>query len=276
MAPQEPKTRRNAGPAAQDAGPYAGPAVSLIAQPVRPSDLLPTLHQHAIDRTGGQCSLLFQHNPRNGALHATSGFRLETLRSEPWVPGTEEAALVAGAFDRREPVLVNDLARLMPDLASRVGTRSALLLPLARGEERIGLLAIGLAAPPAGGWTDTVSEVGDAFLVALELLHLRQGEELQRDVRALVAEFSASLSATLNLSAGLDIFCHGTNLLFGADRTSVWIHDRRARSLVLQASSDTVHAARGARVGVDDPSAAAAAALRRSRAEIVTGPSEVT
>jgi hypothetical protein len=41
-------------------------------------------------------------------------------------------------------------------------------------------------------------------------------------------EFSASLSATLNLTAGLDIFCHGANRLFAADRTSVWIHDRRA------------------------------------------------
>jgi PAS domain S-box-containing protein len=274
MAPHEPKTRRNPGAAAQDAGPYAGPAVSLIAQPVRPSDLLPTLHQHAIDRTKGQCSLLFQHNPRNGALHATSGFRLETLRSDPWLPAADEAALVSGAFERREAVLVNDLARVMPDLAGRIGTRSALLAPLTRGDERIGLLVIGLAGPPADGWTDTVTEVGDAFLVALELLHLRQSEELQRDVRTLVADFSASLSATLNLSAGLDLFCAGTNMLFGADRTSVWIHDRRARSLVLQASSETVHAARGTRVAVDDVSAPAAAAMRRTRAEIATASAE--
>jgi PAS domain S-box-containing protein len=252
------------------------PAVSLLAHEVRQSELLPRLHQHALDRTGGQCSLLFQYNPRNGALHATSGFGLETLRSDAWQPPAGEAALVTSAFERREPLLMRDADRRMPDLAARLGRPSALLLPLARGDDRIGLLAVGFAAPPTGEWTDDVAEVGDAFLTALELFHLRQSEELQRDVRALLADFSASLSASLNLSAGLDMFCHGTNLLFGADRTSVWIHDRRARALVLQASSDTVHATRGARVGVDDPSAPAAAALRRSRAEIVTGPAEVT
>jgi PAS domain S-box-containing protein len=250
--------------------------VSLLAHEVRQSELLPKLHQHALDQTGGQCSLLFQYNPRNGALHATSGFGLETLRSDAWQPPSGEATLVANAFERREPLLVRDAGHRMPDLAARLGRPSALLLPLARGDDRIGLLAVGFAAPPTGEWNGGVAEVGDAFLTALELFHLRQSEELQRDVRALLADFSASLSASLNLSTGLDIFCHGTNLLFGADRTSVWIHDRRARSLVLQASSDTARATRGARVGVDDPSAPAAAALRRSRAEIVTGPSEVT
>ncbi|HEX7138199.1 MAG TPA: histidine kinase dimerization/phospho-acceptor domain-containing protein, partial [Vicinamibacterales bacterium] len=252
------------------------PAVSLLAHEVRQSDLLPKLHQHALDHTGGDCSLLFQYNPRNSALHATSGFGLETLRSDPWHPQAGEASVVTGAFDRREPVLVKDADRRMPDLTARLGRPSVLLLPLARGEDRVGLLAIGFAAAPTGERTDEVAEVGDAFLTALELFHLRQSEELQRDVRTLLAEFSASLSASLNLSAALDIFCHGTSLLFGADRTLVWIHDRRARSLVLQASSDTVHAARGARVGVDDLSAPAAAALRRTRAEIVTGPAEVT
>src|SRR5581483_7030138 len=69
---------------------------------------------------------------------------------------------------------------------------------------------------------------------------------------------------------GLDIFCSGANVLFGADRTSVWIHDRRARDLVLQASSDAAHASAGTRIASDDTAAAAAAALRRTRAEIVT------
>src|SRR5262249_27731338 len=101
------------------------------------------------------------------------------------------------------------------------------------------------------------------------LFHLRQSDELERDVRTLLDEFSASLSATLNLAAGLDIFCHGANMLFGADRASVWIHDRRARELVLQASSDTHRSTRGVRVSADDPSAPAAAAMRRARAEIV-------
>ncbi|HEY7287029.1 MAG TPA: ATP-binding protein [Vicinamibacterales bacterium] len=271
MPQHESQTRRRPGPEVSQQ-----PAVSLLAHEVRQSDLLPKLHQHALDHTGGDCSLLFQYNPRNSALHATSGFGLDTLRSDPWQPQGGDAAIVTGAFERREPVLVRDADRRMPDLAARLARPSVLLLPLVRGEDRVGLVAIGFAAAPTGEGTDDVAEVGDAFLTALELFHLRQSEELQRDVRTLLADFSASLSSSLNLSAALDIFCHGTSLLFGADRTSVWIHDRRARALVLQASSDTVHAARGVRVGVDDVSAPAAAALRRTRAEIVTDPAEVT
>src|SRR5581483_8146667 len=99
-------------------------------------------------------------------------------------------------------------------------------------------------------------------------------DELQRDVRALLDEFSTSLSATLNLAAGLDIFCFGANRLFAADRTSVWIHDRRARHLVLQASSDGDHQQRGVTVQTDDMTAPAAAAMRRARAEIVAAGDE--
>src|SRR5207249_8701657 len=76
------------------------------------------------------------------------------------------------------------------------------------------------------------------------------------------------------LAAGLDIFCFGANRLFGADRTSVWIHDRRARHLVLQASSDTEHVSRGMRVSASDPMAPAAAAMRRARAEIMSARDE--
>src|SRR5438093_168725 len=82
--------------------------------------------------TGGFCSLLFQHNPRNGRLQATSGFGLEALRTDPWLPGAEEAAIVADSFARRAPTLVQEMGRQAPDLAARLGTRSALLLPLVR------------------------------------------------------------------------------------------------------------------------------------------------
>jgi signal transduction histidine kinase len=246
------------------------PRVSLLAHTRKPTDLLPHLHQHALDVTGGACSLLFRRNPRNGVLQATSAFGLDELRTDPWVPGPGESALVADAFGRRAPALVIDARSQAPDLAARLNTPAALLLPLVSGTERVGLLAIGFAIPPEGGRVGDAVEVSDAFIAALELFHLRQSDELQRDVRALLDEFSATLSATLNLPAGLDIFCLGANRLFGADRTSVWIHDRRARDLVLRASSDGEHVARGVRVDVDDLSAAAAVALRRTRAEIVS------
>jgi PAS domain S-box-containing protein len=146
---------------------------------------------------------------------------------------------------------------------------AALLLPLARGPERIGLLAVGFADPPARTGIAEMQELGDGFIAALELCRLRRRDELLRDLRALLGAFSDCFSATLSLSAGLDIFCQGANRLFEADRTSVWIHDRRARDLVLRASSQPDHAARGVRVSTEDPISPAASAMRRSRAEIV-------
>jgi PAS domain S-box-containing protein len=246
------------------------PLAALLAHTAKANELLPHLHQHALDATGGVCSLLFQHNPRNDALQPTSGFALDALRTDAWHPRGGEARLLADAFASGAPLLVADLAREAPDLAGRLATRGALLLPLARRGTRVGVLTVGFQTPPASG---AVEEGGmraaDAFLTALELLHLRQAEEMQRDVRELLDEFTASLASTLSLAAGLDIFCYGANRLFGADRTSVWIHDRRARELVLQASSDTAGAARGARVAAEDPSAPAAGAMRHARAEIV-------
>jgi len=246
------------------------PIASLLAHSENANELLPHLHQHALDVTGGVCSLLFRHNPRTGDLQATSGFALDSLRTDPWLPGPEEAALVLEAFTRHAPTLVADTGRQAPELAARLCSRAALLMPLVRGGERVGLLAIGFETPPSAGSVERAGgEVGDAFITALELLHLRQTDELQRDVRELLDEFTGSLAATLNLSAGLDIFCHGANRLFGADRTSVWVHDRRARQLMLQASSEASEVVRGVRVSSDDPSAPAAVAMRRTRAEIV-------
>ncbi len=247
------------------------PLASLLAHSTTPNELLPHLHQHALDVTRGSCSLLFQHNPRTGGLQATSGFGLDTLRTDPWLPGPDEATLVADAFARRVPTLVADTTRQTPDLAARLETGAALLLPLVRRGERVGLLVVGFDHPPSAADVDgDVVEAADLFMTALELFHLRQGEELQRDVRALLEEFTASLSATLNLAAGLDIFCHGANRLFAADRTSVWILDRRARDLVLQASSEAADVARGVRVAADDTSAPGSVGMRRARAEIAS------
>jgi PAS domain S-box-containing protein len=244
--------------------------VSLLAHTTRPSELLPHLHQHAIDVTGGSSTLLFQYNPRNGMLQATSAFRLDELRTDPWQPAAAEATLVDNAFQRRLPILVADADRLMPDLSSRLNTSSALILPLASGADRIGVLAIGFAMPPPSPDIGLdVVDVADAFVAALVMFRFRLSDQLQRDVRLLLDEFSATLSSTLSLAAGLDIFCFGANRLFGADRTSVWIHERKAQEVVLQASSDSGHIARGMRVHTDDPNAPAATALRRTRAEIV-------
>jgi len=251
--------------------------LSLFAAGSRAVDLLPHLHRYALDATGGGCSLLFEHNPRSGALHATSGYGLDELRVDPWLPEPEEAALLSQTFTSRTPILVANLTRQMPDLGVRLGTPSALLVPLAQADTRLGLLAIGFPNAPDMSTIGAASlATSDAFVTAIEVLRLRRSDELQRDLRELIDEFSASISATLNLAAGLEIFCVGANRLFGADRTSVWVHDRRGRELVLQGSSDPEHVSRGVRVSADDPLAAAAAAMRRSRAELVSPGDEAT
>ncbi len=259
------------------AAPSLTSLLALLAGKSPATNILPPLHHHAIDGAGGQCSLLFEYNPRSGALHATSGYGLDELRADPWTPGSDEAALVTQAFTRRAAVLVTDLARQMPDLGVRLGKPAALLLPLAQGDDRLGLLTIGFTDAPdmAAISAESVATI-DAFVTALELIRLRRSDDLQRDFRALIDEFSASISATLNLAAGLEIFCVGANRLFAADRTSVWVHDRRGRQLVLQGSSDPEHVARGVRVSTDDGLAPAAVAMRQTRAEAVTPGDEAT
>src|SRR5207248_1833602 len=109
--------------------------VSVLARAERLTDTLPQLHQHALDVTGGSCSLLFEHNPRNAVMQATSGFGLDELRSDPWMPEPAEAEVVNAAFRRKTATFVSNLDHQMPDLAQRLHATSALVLPLARGKE---------------------------------------------------------------------------------------------------------------------------------------------
>jgi len=89
--------------------------------PVAGDDPSASFSSHALEATGGGCSLLFEHNRAAAALHATVGYGLDELRVDP-VARAEEAALLAQTFSGTEPMLVTDLARQMPDLAPRLGT----------------------------------------------------------------------------------------------------------------------------------------------------------
>ena len=131
------------------------------------------------------------------------------------------------------------------------------------------MLAIGRPRGAIAAATiDEVEGAGHAFVIALGQTRAARDTELQRDLRALLAEFSRNVSSSFSLTGGLETFCAGANRLFGAGRTSVWVHDRRAHEMVLEASSDTAYLARGGRVSTGDPALPAAVALRRDRAEI--------
>ncbi|PWU24975.1 MAG: hypothetical protein C5B48_03665 [Candidatus Rokuibacteriota bacterium] len=238
-------------------------------------DALSALHQRALEATGGSGVVLFELDARGGAMHATSGHRLESLPIGPWVTSPPEAALVADALSRTTPTLVTEADRQTPELSLVVGTASILLLPLVRGAERVGLLAIGLDRPPTPDtMVDGINEVADAMVVALELFSLRQNAALQRDIRRLLDALRTSLGTTLSLSVGLDAFCQGALPLFGADTATIWLHDRRSRQLISRASSDPAHAEGAFRVAVDDQRSPAALALRHKQAEIIPPPHE--
>jgi two-component system NtrC family sensor kinase len=122
------------------------------------------------------------------------------------------------------------------------------------------------APPPVLG---NRRKLADRRQLAIRHAHPHADSALHRELRALLHAFSRTVSSSLKLASGLDSFCEGANRLFGADRTSVWLHDRHAREMVLEASSDESYLAQGRRVSTKDLVAPAAMALRRERAEIV-------
>src|SRR5436305_14265222 len=116
--PHDVPTRRLRGPSSADerssgTAVVAPTLVSLLAHRTRLVDLLPPLHQHALDVTGGSRLLLFEYNPRNGAMQATSGFGLDAFPTEPWDPPPHETAIVSDAFARGTPLVLADAARDM-------------------------------------------------------------------------------------------------------------------------------------------------------------------
>ena len=86
-------------------------------------------------------------------------------------------------------------------------------------------------------------------------------------MRELSLVFGRGVRSSASLAPALEIVAHEANVLLGTNRTTIWLHDRRARQLVLTASSDPGQEC-GARVDVDD-SSLPADGLRSERPRIV-------
>ena len=241
----------------------------LLTGTDRLATLLPSFHQHAVEAAGGSCSVLLQFDPRTTRLRATSAYGLDDLPIGPWPDSPAETRLLDLTFREARPVLLT--ADQIPALRSVLRTEAVMLAPLLRLQERVGVLAIGRAGGPASAdMYEEVEGVGHAFVLALDRTRTYRDAELQRDLRSLLHEFSRTVNSSLKLATGLETFCEGANRLFAADRTSVWMHDRRAREMVLEASSDAAYLARGGRVSTEDSLAPPAVALRRERAEMAS------
>jgi two-component system NtrC family sensor kinase len=84
----------------------------------------------------------------------------------------------------------------------------------------------------------------------------------------MLQDFSRAISSSLNMAPALEVLCAGASRLFRARRTSVWLHDRRARAVVLAASTDVLYMAVNKRTSTDDTAEPAAVALRQQSAEL--------
>ena len=232
----------------------------------RLSDLLPVLHHHALSAAGGRSSILFQFNPNRKALQATSAIGVQ-LPADPWPARIVPESLFAAG----RPQFVEDISRLIQNGSDALGTAGAVLVPLATLQESIGVLVVGCQTMPSAEQLSQAASVGHAFVIALQRARAAGELDLQTRLKELLQTFSSDVSHT-TLPAGLGTFCLGANRLFSAERTSVWLHDRRARMIALSASSDVVYLGQARRVSTTDSLSPAARGLRRERAALdVTG-----
>ena len=85
----------------------------------------------------------------------------------------------------------------------------------------------------------------------------------------LARTFWRGVTSTQALGAAIEGVLRGFNQHIGARRVSVWLHDRRDRSLQIVASSDPAHGDSGQRIAADDPDEPAARGLRLDRPQIL-------
>jgi PAS domain S-box-containing protein len=246
--------------------------VQALTTSDRLGELLPVLHYHGVTAVGGRGAILYQLDKRGEWLHPTSAFGVEQLPTDPWPAN----ALPPPLFRHGRPMFVADVKASVRGVAEYLDTSGAVLVPLAQTMEPIGLLIIGAEQAPTDGQLQEIASVGHAFTLAIERARAAREADLQRDLHRVLQEFSRTVSSTLTLAPALEGLSAGANRLFAADRTSVWLHDRRARAIVLTASTDVIYLAQEPRVSTADAITPAAVAMRRDRAEIAPTPGEKT
>jgi PAS domain S-box-containing protein len=237
-----------------------------VARQHRLADLIPAIHEQALRISGGRASVLLRQNPATRRLHGTSAAGLEQLDGEPWLIGPRAAAAVEHAFAARAPVVVHDV----PEAAVRLQANAVVLVPLIGREARLGLLTIGVHSDLGADAREELATIGHLLTMALERARTERDAAQSKDLRELGAFLTRSVASALDLNASLEIYCDRARRLFWADRVSVWLHDRRARSLDLVASSDIAEIAAHRRVPTDEPDESTVTRVMRStRAEVI-------
>ena len=243
-----------------------GDLAQAVARQHRLSEIIPAVHEQALRVSGGDTSVLLRLSPATRRFHGTSAAGLEQLDGEPWLIGARATAVVEETFAAHAPLLVADV----PEAAVRLRAKAVVLVPLFSRETRLGLLLLGIHSDLSAGAREELSTIGDLLTMALERARAERDAALYRDLRDLGAFLARSVASALDLNASLEIYCDRARRLFSADRVSVWLHDRRARSLDLVASSDIAEIAAHRRVPTDGPDESTVTRVMRStRAEIV-------
>ncbi len=227
-----------------------------VADGSQPVDVLPDLHRDVLASSGASRSVVLQRVERSGDYWATSGLGVPDIGG-PWLSGEESLALESMASG---PPTVHDL-RALPGLRQRLVDNGGLVVPL-NGSSRAAVLIL-------AGTTFTATHIGEIatrarieFSMAIELARLARERALHQRLQELFLAFSRGLSATLRLGVALETFAQDANRLFGTARTSVWLHHRRDRELVLAASSDPSCLPHARPVSTDDMATAAARGMR--------------
>ena len=203
-----------------------------LSRGTRPGDLLPELHRELLAATGGNRSVILQAAGSSGDYMASSGRGFTSLDT-PWLRGDAARALTGIA--QSGPKLVN-LASV-PALAGLLAAETMLLVPIALAKRETILLVAAPAIPELEA-LEAAARAAVEFGIVLEWSRLAREGSFHRRMRELSLVFSRGVRSAASLRPALDIVAHEVNALFGTRRTSLWLHDRRARELVLTASSD--------------------------------------
>jgi PAS domain S-box-containing protein len=234
------------------------PLARAVARQAPLAELLPELHQHTLWAAGGTVSVVLRLDPRDGRLLVVSAEPPGQVDLSAWLGDGAGRLAVERAFAADAPAVVDDIAPLL----ERLGTRSAVLIPMCTRGERLGLIVVGTDQPElARERSGELGAIGDLTALAFASSRLQREGGLQRDLRTLVSDLALAVSSSLHLHASLRSFCERAGRLLGAGAVTVWLHDRRARELERVATSDLTPI--GERMPTTTP---AAAVMRGTRA----------
>ena len=240
----------------------------LLARGSESAPVIPALHQAALDFVGATASVLLRPDPTTGQWSAVSGAGLETLALGPWLATAPGAEAAGRALACDCPLFLASLETELPELADRLRALSCALVPLVGAEQPVGLLL--LALPPGiAPDLSLAATLGDAMVIALDRARAADELALHREVRDLMEGFARGGASWLTLMPALEAMCRGVARLAAADVVEVWQHDRRARELVLTATSNPQRRLSRLPVPTSDLTDPLAASLRRDRPELV-------